>query len=177
MSKVKVIVINGVSRSGKDTFIDFLRTKVYVLVKHSTIDVVLGALTNSIMMDHKKKGREEREFLATVKQAWIMYNDGPFKQVVDIADDIERTFKFQNNVDRVLLVVQVREPDEIQKLSSYFGVDFHSVLVRRKDTNPQHPTDVTVEEWDYDYIVFNDGTLEQLEVNAQKFIAYMRKEK
>ena len=177
MGKVKVIVVNGVSRSGKDTFIDFLGTKVSVLVAHSTIDTVKKALESSGMIDFRKKGPKEREFLATVKQAWEIYNDGPFKQVVDRVDDIERTYKFQNNVDRVLMVVQVREPDEIQKLSNYFGVDFYSVLIKRKGAKAQHPTDVTVEEWDYDYIVFNDGTLQQLEGSTLKFIARMHEEK
>ena len=129
------------------------------------------------MLDYRKKGMKERKFLASVKQAWIEYNDGPFQEVVSKKNSLERDYKFQNNINRILLVVQVREPEEIKKLSNFFDTDMWSVLVKRRGAESQHITDNFTEAWNYDYIVFNNDTLEQLEDNAKKCIAYINKEK
>jgi len=177
MGKVKIIVVNGVSRSGKDTFIDFLRTEVPVLIEHSTIKTVSQSLCDYSMLDYRKKGMKERKFLASVKQAWIEYNDGPFQEVVSRKNSLERDYKFQNNIDRILLVVQVREPEEIKKLSNFFDTDMWSVLVKRIGAKFQHITDEFVEDWDYDFIIHNYGPLKDMEKHVNNFIYFLSKEK
>ena len=82
MSKVKVIVVNGLSRSGKDSFIKAVCKKVIASEVHSTIDTVKKSLILGGMLDPLKKGPEEREFLMVVKKAWINYNDGPLNEVI-----------------------------------------------------------------------------------------------
>jgi len=172
MNKVKVIVVNGLSRSGKDSFIEALRKKVPVLVEHSTIITVWDALLDYNMIDLKKKGPEEREFLAAVKQAWINYNDGPFFEVVHIAEELEKEYAFASGIDRVLFAVHVREPKEMRKLKQYFKKRMTTVLIKRPDTKPQ-PGDEEVNDWAYDHLVYNDGDLEDLDDKADRFITFL----
>lgn len=175
MSKVKVIVVNGVSRSGKDIFIDYLIEIAPLVVKHSTIDKVKKSLAYDHMIDPRKKGKKEREFLAAVKQAWIKYNNGPFKEVLIETAVLEREYRFMTNVKDVLFVVQVREIEEIAKLKDHFQDDFCSVLIVRDSVDPQHETDEHVEDWDYDFTASNNGSKEGLRKQAVSFFQFIRK--
>ena len=174
MGKVKVIVVNGVSRSGKDSFIAAVREKVPVVVTQSTILTVKDALEYFDMIDLRKKGPKERAFLVAVKQAWIEYNDGPYKEVIQVVDELERIHKF-NDIDRVLLFVQVREPKEIYKLYTHFIENFFSVLVYRSEAKLQ-PGDEGVLNFDYDFDVHNNGSLEDLGKEADRFIQFLNEE-
>ena len=113
--------------------------------------------------------------MVAVKQAWIEYNDGPFKEVVQVVDELERTYKFMNNIDRVLLFVQVREPKEIYKLYTHFIENFFSVLVYRSEAKLQ-PGDEGVLNFDYDFDVHNNGSLEDLGKEADRFIQFLNEE-
>lgn len=171
MKKAKIIVINGVSRSGKDTFVKFLKNKTLGILEHSTIDTIVAALDDFNMIDISRKTTKEREFIATVKQAWIKYNNGPFEEVKHIVRRMAHAYKY------LILVIHVREPEEIKKLRDYFKEDFTSVLVIRDDAKPQHTTDNFVNMMDYDYMVYNNGTLEDLEKETVKFLEFLNKEK
>ena len=173
MGKVTVIIVNGVSRSGKDTFIDHLAKKTQLLIKHSTIDTVKQALINAKMCDYRKKGKEEREFLALVKQAWIAYNNGPLKEVINKVDRLEKQYKFIYHIEKIFLTVQVREITEIMKLKDHFEEDLVSLLVVRDSVDPQHESDEYVEYWDYNFTVSNHGSLEQLESQVDSFLTFL----
>jgi len=170
MGKVRVICVNGLSRSGKDSFIRFVKDRAYS-VTHSTIDTVKSALIETGMLHPFNKTEKERAFLTAVKQAWIEYSDGPFKEVLEKVKDIERTYKFMNNIDHVFLFVQVREPSEMMKLAKHFWDSITTVLVERTGIEVQ-PGDEDVYEWNYDFFVKNDGSLEDLEKEADRFINF-----
>lgn len=173
MNKIKVIVVNGVSRSGKNEFIDYMREKHQLLISHSTIDTIFKSLTQYGMIDKSKKGPKEREFLASVKQAWIEYNDGPFDEVKNLVSFLDERRKLTYNLKTTYLIVQVREPEEMQKLKDYFKEDFISILVVKDDVKPQHETDNHVNEWAYTYIVPNNGTLKDLEKQTDMIVRWI----
>jgi chloramphenicol 3-O-phosphotransferase len=75
--KTKVIAVNGYSRAGKGSFVNFVRKKVVKIYEHSTIDKVKNVLEEGLMIYPGRKTEKEREFLMSVKQAWIKYNNGP----------------------------------------------------------------------------------------------------
>jgi|APSaa5957512622_1039677.scaffolds.fasta_scaffold76336_2 hypothetical protein len=175
MGKVTVIVVNGVSRSGKDTFIDYLAKKTQLLLRHSTIQRVFTALINSSMIVNGKKGKKEREFLASVKQAWITYSNGPLQEVTNKVDHLEEQYKFMQHIGNIFLTVQVREITEITKLKDHFKEDLVSLLVVRDSVDPQHVTDEYVEDWDYDFVVSNNGSLEQLESQVDGFLTFLNR--
>jgi hypothetical protein len=176
MEKVKVIVVNGLSRSGKDSFIDAIRKKVPALIEHSTIYTVWDSLLYLDMINPIKKGPEEREFLAAVKQAWINYNEGPFKEVVHMADELEKEYAFTSNIDRVLLAVHVREPEEMKKLKRHFEDRMFTVKVTRPEITAQ-PGDENVNNWNYDFEVYNEGDLEYLDTLVDAFINFLNERK
>lgn len=172
MSKVKVIAINGLSRSGKDSFVDFVRKKVLVVFEHSTISKPKNALESRLMIHPHRKGEKERKFLNIVKKAWIEYNNGPFKEVVELVKTTESMHKFMTNINRVLFFVHVREPEEIRKLKNYFKDDFISVIVTKPRIEIQ-PGDEEVCDWIYDYEIYNESDLKWLDILADEFIVYL----
>jgi len=165
---VKVICVNGVSRSGKDTFIKFIREQSETtVVVHSTIDTIRKMLIESGLMVGDRKGIGEREFMVAVKQAWIKYSDGPYNQVID---KVLRIKKFMEPADIILFFVQVREPQEIKKLKLYYGDDFITVVVKKKGIEAQIYNDMCVTDMEYDFVIENNGTVEDLKVRATHFL-------
>ena len=80
---------------------------------------------------------------------------------------------FQNNkIKAEVLLIDIREPDEIARAAKTFGAE--TILVRRanaKKIDSNH-ADRNVENYVYDYIIENNGTLEQLDDVAYQFIKY-----
>ena len=172
MGKVKVIVINGYSRSGKDSFVDAVRKKIPKCYQHSTIDTVRYALEEYGMLPYGKKGEAERKFLQTVKKAWIEYNDGPTKEVIKHVLNLEKQYLFANNVDRILLFVHVREATEIYKLVQFFEDNCITVKVTRPNIKPQSG-DEEVHKRHYDYEVYNDADIDDLDTLADYFLEFL----
>ena len=173
MGKIKIVVVNGLSRSGKDSFIAAVRKKVVASRIHSTIATVKNALLICGMIAPNKKGPDERTFLTAVKKAWIKYNDGPLQEMIQKVVELEDSYKLSNNVTEVLLFIQVREPQEIYKIQQYFKPNFVSVLVTRLDVKPQ-PGDEEVFNYLYDLTVYNDGTFEDLDNEADRFLRFSK---
>lgn len=99
-----------------------------------------------------------------VKDMLTEYGDIPFKDVsAAIAD-------FKNGlVDADVMFIDIREPDEIARAVKEFGAK--TILVRNPSANKidSNHADRDVENYEYDYIIENNGTLEQLEKMAKLF--------
>lgn len=153
MNIVKILIINGTARSGKDTFIGFLKTYYPKTFVHSTVSTVKKAAYIFGYTGHKTA--KERKLLSNLKLAWSQFNDGPFNEIVAgigiIRNWIGTPFIFS---------ICVREPDEIQKIKNRYP-DARTILIRRPGLELfDNMADQNVENFNYDFVINNDSTIE-----------------
>jgi imidazole glycerol phosphate synthase subunit HisF len=74
---------------------------------------------------------------------------------------------------KTIMFVHAREPKEIQKLKDRFGEQCITVVVTMAQRThvPDNHADQNVLNYEYDFHIENDGTLEDLSVCAEKFVA------
>lgn len=156
----KIYITNGVGGCGKDTFASFLNDFVTVM-KYSSIDKV-----KSIAVECGWKGSKterDRKFLSDLKCLTTEYSDMPFKDLQRMVD----VFKNKSNAD--VLLIDIREPGEIKRAVREFGAE--TILI----VNPNIPhitsnmADKNVYEYNYDYRIMNNGTLEDFREAVRQF--------
>ena len=170
----KIIIINGSGRCGKDTFVEYAKSvsddnHVYLI---STIDKVKEIA--KLMGWNGGKDEKSRKFLSDLKLAWTNYNDGVFKNTVEIINNQEETYNsslFNDWSDNNMYFVMCREPEEIQKFKDYYEDDCVTLLIRRPDCQVKgNYSDESVENYNYDYIIENNKGLDELKESAEKFV-------
>lgn len=161
----KVIIINGSSQCGKDTFINFFDELATVeVLNHSTIDNIRSAFTSLRYEGGRLKSRY-RKLMADIKTFLIDYNDIPF------TDTIEQYNTYDDFLTDFVMFIHCREPSEIKKLVDYFGDKCSTLLIKRNSTKiPDNDADRNVNNYDYDYIIFNVLGLKNLKREAKLLI-------
>ena len=163
----KVIVINGLPGSGKDTFVS-LASKYAITTNFSSVDFVKD-VAKFAGWDGVKT-LNSRLFLSKLKELLTEYDDIPYKKT---AEEIRW---FKNQPEQELLFVHIREPHEIERIVRDFGAI--TVLVKR--TNNQqvvsNDSDKYTESYNYDFVLNNDSTLDALDLKAKGFVSYLRKD-
>jgi hypothetical protein len=164
----KIIVINGSGTSGKDEIAkiaqSFLKIKVKVI---SSVDKVKEIAEQLGWYGHKND--LGRKFLSDLKDAWTNFNNGPLMDISKKIDELD------SNQDW-LIFVHIREPEEIYKIKNFTGLkDNHgeivTLLIRRSNIEKfNNHADQEVEEYPYDYIIENNGTLYDLKEHVRLFL-------
>ena len=158
----KVFITNGSGGNGKDTFAEFLG-KYITVFKYSSIDLV-KEMYESIGIDRNNKDEKKRKLYSDTKDLLTKYGDIPFKDIRSIVND------FKNNlIEAEVLLIDIREPEEIARAVETFGAE--AILIRNPSVTKieSNHADANVENYKYDYIIENDGTLEQLGMAAKFF--------
>lgn len=111
------------------------------------------------------KDEKDRRFLSDIMDLSTDYNDSPFRDVLSVVID------FKNNLikDEVLFI-DMRDPKDIARAVETFGAE--TILIRNPNVVKieSNHADANVEDYNYDYIIENDGTLEQLDAMAEIFV-------
>lgn len=158
----KIFITNGSGGNGKDTFAEFLRKYISVF-KYSSIDLV-KEMYETIGIDRNSKDEKKRKLYSDTKDMLTKYDDIPFKDIESIVAD------FKNNlIESEVLLIDIREPEEIARAVEAFGAEtilIDNPNVKKIDSNH---ADANVKNYEYDYIIENDGTLEQLNKMAYLF--------
>ena len=160
MSK-QIFIINGSGGVGKDTFCE--KCGHYTDVKVvSSIDLVKHFATE--MGWSGQKTPRDRRFLSDLKDLLTAYNDLPFKDIK------QKVNEFKQDTDNMFLFIHIREPEEIERAKKEFGA--HTVLVVNDNVLGiySNHADGRVLEYDYDVVIDNSGTLEELEWEAKRFV-------
>ena len=174
MEKLKIVVLNGYSRSGKDTFVE-IASKRFNCINHSSIDKVKDIAAE--MGWNGIKNEHNRQMLAELKQFYIKWFNGPFRDIVrEIDMAILNNIRFPSEKLRIDFVfLHIREPEEIQQIKNYCEdnkfLEFHSIFVQRDESEKNHKSDSMVENFDYNFICKNNSTLQVFETNINTILS------
>jgi hypothetical protein len=160
----KIFVQNSVGGSGKDTWASLLNKYIPTL-KYSIVDLPKEAA--KVLGWDGGKTEKDRRFLSDIMDLSTDYNDAPFKDVLSLVTD------FKNNkgyAEYEVLIIDMRDPKDIARAVETFGAE--TILIRNPNVEKieSNHADRDVENYEYDYIIENDGTLEQLERVAKLFV-------
>lgn len=159
---MKVVVINGAGGVGKDSFVKLCQSNFnYKIENISTVDKVKEFAKQ--MGWNGEKTEESRHFLSDLKDLWTKYYDGPMM-------DVTKKVIFCKMTGYDVVFIHCREPKEIQRLKERFNAD---TLLIKRDTIEKiesNHADAEVENFSYDYVIENNGTIEDLKQKAIDFI-------
>ncbi len=162
----QIIILNGVARSGKDTFIDlFQEITCRSIIKKSTIDTVKSMMR--LCGWKNTKIDKDRQFMSDLKNLIVDYNDFIFNDIVRYVNDAP---------DYLFIFVICREPEEIKRIQDHFKGSY-SILIRNLNAEKNIPTnsaDQNVFDYDYDFSVNNNYSLDVFRHNIQKFNKVIR---
>lgn len=155
-----IFIVNGMARAGKDTFANFFMEMVPTM-KVSSVDKV-KLIARQCGWDGGKT-EKDRKFLSDLKCLLTEYNDLPFS---DIMLWVMR-FRSSDLID--VLLIDIREPEEIERAKKAFGA---KTILIKNDRVPQltsNMADAGVYNYDYDIIIENNGTLEEFREKVKQF--------
>lgn len=173
---MKVIVINGMPRSGKDTFVNFCLDELGEYGHaFSTVDFVKEVAKNCGW--NGQKTPKDRKFLSDLKDLLTEWNDVPYQQIrSEIAKIYLIAEQYGLDHNKFVIFIHCREPEEIQRfVDEYQAI---TVLMRRREVedNPQsNHSDSEVFNYNYDIIIWNDENLEFLKGTANFFLENLEK--
>ena len=167
---MKVIILNGAACTGKDNFANYFKKHYkYKCINWSTIDKVKKISKRNFGWDGKKT-EPARKFLSEVKRIWGEYNNGPFN---DMVKQISTHYSKLDKKDKknFIYFIHCREPYEIQKFVDKYGKKCSTLLLRREDREvPDNLADKNVNNFNYDFVIENNGNKKDLEKQAIDFI-------
>lgn len=156
----KVFVINGSGGVGKDTFATFVSEYAKTLVI-SSVDPIKNLMR--IMGWNGEKSERDRKFMSDLKDLCTNYNDYPMEYLTKEYES------FMEDDELEVLFMHIREPHEIEKAVENFGAE--TILVTNKNVEQivSNHADANVYNYTYDYVIENDGGLEDLKEAVKIF--------
>ncbi len=158
---MKIYVINGSGGTGKDTVCD-ITAKYYKVRNISSITPIVEIAKFAGW--NGEKTNEARRLLARLKEVFTEYNDLSLNYCVQQANEFLKS-------DEQIMFVHIREPKEIARFKK--KIDCNTILVRRQSVTDGkiygNSADDEVENYDYDYIIDNNGDLNELENTVKNF--------
>lgn len=163
-----LVIINGSSGSGKDEFVKITMDEFFDVISiynRSTIDPAKEAMR--CLGWNGDRTPKDRQMMVDIKKAWIKRDEFACTNYVRGIYNIYKDFN-----DSVIVFVHCREPEEIHKIVEKMP-DVKTLLVSGRGTAYENGADNMVNDYSYDYYVFNDGTLDDLRKNVIKFINWL----
>lgn len=156
----QIFITNGMARSGKDTFAVILNGIVPTL-KYSSIDKVKD-IAKLCGWDGGKSERD-RKFLSDLKLLTSEYSNMPFNA---ICSEVK---KFLSDETYVVMLIDIREPAEIEKAKRAFNAKTILIENNRVKNISSNIADANVFNYTYDYIIQNNGSFEEFKENILRF--------
>ena len=158
----KIYITKEIERSGKDTFAKFLNDIVPTL-KYSSIDKVKD-IAKLCGWDGGKT-EKDRKYSSDLKLLTTEYSNMAFEAIKSKVNE------FLEDSQHVIMLIDIREPDEIEKAKMAFGAK--TILIENKNvkTISSNMADANVFNYTYDYTVKNNGTLDDFRENVKEFVS------
>jgi len=165
---ITALIINGVARSGKDTFIELLRRQPNThVVAISSIDPV--KFIASKFEWKGEKTNKDRLMLSNLKDMLTEYNDFPFKTATNYLAETFHITEMPVGTKHLFYCVQSREPEDIEKYKGYFNqnqINTKTVLIKRQEAQlktPNNHADQGVFKYAYDLCLNNNKNIKKFE--------------
>lgn len=171
-SNIKIFAVSGKAQHGKDTFANILYEELTnkghrVLLTHYA-DLLKFICKSLFNWDGEKdeKGRHILQYVGTD----VVRKERPDYWVEFVVDMIEL---FGENWDYVI-IPDTRFPNEIDVLRENFKNVKHIRVIRPNfestltDEQKKHPSEIALDDVEADYIVYNEGTLEDIRNKLMK---------
>lgn len=159
--KKQIFITNGMARCGKDTFAAFLNEFIPTL-KYSSIDKV--KCIAKMCGWNGGKSEKDRKFLSDLKILTTDYSNMPFEAIKEKVDEFLVSDEFS------IMLIDIREPEEIEKAKNTFNAKTILIENKRVKFINSNMADANVFNYTYDYIVQNNGTLEEFKKNIKNFV-------
>lgn len=156
----QIFITNGMARCGKDTFAKLLNEIVPTL-KYSSIDKVKEIA--SLCGWEGGKLEKDRKFLSDLKLLTTEYSDMAFNAIKEMVDDF-----LMDNLHQVMLI-DIREPEEIEKAKAAFGAKTILINNYRVKFIDSNMADANVYNYKYDFEISNNGTLDEFRNQIYEF--------
>ena len=103
------------------------------------------------------------KFLSDLKLLTTDYSDMPFKEIK------KKVEKFMSDKTYEVMFIDIREPEEIERAKTVFGAK--AILIENNNVKhiSSNMADANVYNYKYDYVIQNNGTLEEFKENVEKF--------
>lgn len=163
-----IVIINGSGGSGKDTFVDFVSQFAYIC-NLSSIDIIKKIAV--LLGWDGSKDEKGRRFLSELKAVTNRYSNFIYDKLFE---DVESASRISN-----MVFIHIREINEIVDFKRRLcdkGYNVTEVIV----INPQvdlitsNNSDMNVFSYNYQYTIFNDSGLDELERMAKQFVDSMQ---
>lgn len=164
-----IFIINGSGGAGKDTFVKLVKAELNDIFKR------LNTVDNYSSVDKLKeiahefgynygKTEKDRKFISDLKQLVGSYSDMPFKCME------EKVNQFLKNDSEIILFLHIREPNEIKRAA--FKFQAKTILIKNNTIKHivSNISDRNVFKYNYDFIIKNSGTIDDLYEKAVEFI-------
>lgn len=166
-----LIILNGRSTAGKDTFVKLVTEALYDLSgnnwEFANISSVqpIKDIINQIGLDDADKGLEWRQLVVDMKVA--------LNKVRRYADELAvRMVREELNKasENAVVFLHVREPESICQIMTRvpFNWKVTTIWIERFNV-PSQANDSTSKDFLYNYIITNDGSLEEFKTQAIEF--------
>lgn len=166
---MKIVVLNGFPRSGKDEFFKCCQRELGKYCKLiSTVDFVKEIAFHCGW--NGEKTAKNRKFLSDLKDLLTGWGDIPFQKTIQEIKLFEFDLNYYDVLDKGIVFIMCREPKEIEKFKK---LGAKSILIRRPAVEFEQQSnhaDKEVLNYKYDYIIENDGTLKDLQKKAKEFL-------
>ena len=164
--KKHVVIINGSAGVGKDTFVAICNSFCKVM-NFSSIDEI-KKLAKLIGWDGNKD-EKGRKLLSDLKVAMSDYCDLPFQSMKNKYNEFIKS-------DADILFLHIREPEEIAKAANEFNAI--TLVIKNKNVKQivSNMADANVYDFNYDVVIYNSRTLNDLKNTAKWFIDILKRD-
>ena len=165
-----MFIINGAGGTGKDKFIEccskLISTRNISSVDHikDALEIICPTYEKGLEKQQNEDGDMWRQSLHDLKMLSAKIDDGPFKVIM------RKIYDFFGD-DNKILFIHIREPEEIKKIVKCYNCK----TILFKNYNARSLESLSFErnvvDFNYDIIIHNDGSLDDLMECAEKFVS------
>lgn len=173
---MKIISLSGFSKSGKDTAGEYLKKQ----IKDSEIGkfayalkVVCGYFNDApaLKFENQDYKKEKHPYLNLTNREFLQQVGIKFR---DIDEDFWiKTLINQNKDKKVLIITDARFLNELKYIKNQGGVTIQIKNNRVQAVN-DHVSETEHLSWDFDYVIENNGTLDEFYTKLKEIVDVIR---